>query len=141
MKKQLIIDKIVEQAHCVIRQATICWKYLEHTEEEELLQKVMMKGVKHVTRYYHHKTVCIDNKNDDVLTIRKSLSIPISKDEKNDFKMRVKSIYKSSLKTTLLTELTCCIEEYMSLHDEAGLIQCNVSLQNLMMNKNKDNSL
>ncbi|EGC41923.1 conserved hypothetical protein [Histoplasma capsulatum var. duboisii H88] len=77
---------------------------------------MMAKRVKHIARYYHHKTVYIDNKNDDVLTIRKSLNIPILKDEKSGFK------------ATLLTELACCIEEYMSLHNKTGLIQCDVSL-------------
>ncbi|KGY14833.1 hypothetical protein PABG_12328 [Paracoccidioides brasiliensis Pb03] len=50
----------------------------------------MVKGVKNVVRYYHHKTVHIDNKDDDVLTIRKGLGILISKDEKGGLNARVR---------------------------------------------------
>ncbi|EGC47255.1 conserved hypothetical protein [Histoplasma capsulatum var. duboisii H88] len=82
-KEQLIIDKITP---LIVKDS---WQYLKCTEKGELLQEVMAKGVKYVTRYYHYETVCIDNKDDDVLTIRKSLSISISKDKKNSFKMRV----------------------------------------------------
>ncbi|EER42289.1 conserved hypothetical protein [Histoplasma capsulatum H143] len=222
-KERLIIDEIVGRARCVAGRATTCWKvycetdksrtplvvkdswqYPERTEEGELLREAMAKGVKHVARYYHHETVRIDNKDDDVLTIRKGLGIPISKDEKGGFKARVrrsrsqsgqkskgsatgqkrssdcvdkafppppskriqssspsksaggsapfnrvhrrvvirdygKPIYESSSKATLLTGLARCIEGYMSLHDEAGLIQCDVSPRNLMVNEDKDN--
>ncbi|EEH33159.1 hypothetical protein PAAG_04212 [Paracoccidioides lutzii Pb01] len=222
-KERLIIDEIVGRARCVAGRATTCWKvycetdksrtplvvkdswqYPERTEEGELLREAMAKGVKNVARYYHHETVRIDDKDDDVLAIRKGLSIPISKDEKGGFKATVrrsrsqreqkrqgsstgqkrssdcvdmafppppskrtqssspsksadgstrrnrihrrivirdcgKPIYESSSKSTLLTGLAGCIEGYMSLHDEAGLIQCDVSPRNLMVNEDKDN--
>ncbi|EDN08135.1 predicted protein [Histoplasma mississippiense (nom. inval.)] len=222
-KERLIIDETVGRARCVAGRATTCWKvycetdklrtplvvkdswqYPERTEEGELLREAMAKGVKNVARYYHHETVRIDYKDDDVLTIRKGLGIPISKDEKGGFNARVrrsrsqrgkksqgstagqkrssdcvdkafppppskrtqssspsksaggsapfnrvhrrvvirdygKPIYESSSKAILLTGLTRCIEGYMSLHDEAGLIQCDVSPRNLMVNEDKDN--
>ncbi|EEH17372.1 hypothetical protein PABG_07368 [Paracoccidioides brasiliensis Pb03] len=222
-KERLIIDETVGRARCVAGRATTCWKvycetdklqtplvvkdswqYPECTEEGELLREAMAKGVKNVARYYHHETVRIDNKDDDVLTIRKGLGIPISKDEKGGLNARVrrsrsqrgkksqgstagqkrssdcvdkafppppskrtqssspsksaggsapfnrvhrrvvirdygKPIYESSSKAILLTGLTRCIEGYMSLHDEAGLIQCDVSPRNLMVNEDKDN--
>ncbi|EDN02592.1 predicted protein [Histoplasma mississippiense (nom. inval.)] len=222
-KERLIIDETVGRARCVAGRATTCWKvycetdklqtplvvkdswqYPERTEEGELLREAMAKGVKNVARYYHHETVRIDNKDDDVLTIRKGRGIPISKDEKGGFNARVrrsrsqrgkksqgstagqkrssdcvdkafppppsrrtqssspsksagssapfnrvhrrvvirdygKPIYESSSKATLLTGLARCIEGYMSLHDEAGLIQCDVSPRNLMVNEDKDN--
>ncbi|EEH16178.1 serine/threonine protein kinase [Paracoccidioides brasiliensis Pb03] len=50
-----------------------------------------------------------------------------------------KPIYESSSKATLLTGLAGCIEGYISLHDEAGLIQCDISPRNLMANEDKDN--
>ncbi|OJD14653.1 hypothetical protein ACJ73_09058 [Blastomyces percursus] len=222
-KERLIIDKIFGRARCVAGRATTCWKvycetdksrtplvvkdswqYPERTEEGELLREAMAKGVKNVVRYYHHETVRIDDKDDDVLAIRKGLSIPISKDEKGGFKATVrhnksqwgqkrqgsttgqkrssdcvdtafplppskrtqssspsksaggstrpnrvhrrivirdcgKPIYESSSKSTLLTGLAGCIEGYMSLHDEAGLVQCDISPRNLMVNEDKDN--
>ncbi|KAL2359611.1 hypothetical protein RJZ56_007534 [Blastomyces dermatitidis] len=148
-----------------------------------------MKRVKNVMKYYHHETIHIDVKVDNVLAIRKGLSI-LMKDEKGGFKATVqcsmsqrgqksqgsttgqnkctqssssfkpaggstqlnsvhrrvvirdyrKPIYQNSLKAVLLTALAGCIEGYMSLHDEAGLIQCDVSPQNLMVNEDKDNS-
>ncbi|OJD26326.1 hypothetical protein ACJ73_02299 [Blastomyces percursus] len=180
IKERLIIDGIVGRARCVAGRATTCWK------EGELLREARAKGVKNVARDYHHETVRIDDKDDDVLTIRRGLSIPISKDEKGSFKARVrrkpgqhqhgifspprkrtqssspsksaggsapfnrvhrrvvirdygKQIYESSSKATLLTALAGCIEGYMSLHDEAGLIQCDVSPWNLMVNEDKHN--
>ncbi|EDN03054.1 predicted protein [Histoplasma mississippiense (nom. inval.)] len=221
-KEQLIIDGIVGRARCVAGRATTCWKahcetdklrtplvvkdswqYPERTEEGELLREAMAKGVKNVAKYYHHETVHIDGKVDDVLAIRKGLSIP-TKDEKGGFKATVrrsmsqrgqksqgstagqkrssdcvdtalppppskrtqssspskpaggstqlnrvhrrvvirdygKPIYQSSSKAVLLAALAGCIEGYMSLHDEAGLIQCDVSPRNLMVNEDKDN--
>ncbi|EER42840.1 conserved hypothetical protein [Histoplasma capsulatum H143] len=223
MKEQLIIDGIIGRARCVAGRATTCWKaycetdksrtplvvkdswqYPERTEEGELLREAMAKGVKNVGRYYHHQTVRIGDKDDDVLAIRKGLSIPILKGGKGGFKASVqrsrsqrgqksqssttgqkrssdcvdtafppppskrtqssspsksagcstpfnrvhrrvvirdygKPIYKSSSKATLLTGLASCIEGYMSLHDEAGLIQCDISPRNLMVNEDKNN--
>ncbi|EDN05678.1 predicted protein [Histoplasma mississippiense (nom. inval.)] len=221
-RERLIIDGIVGRARCVAGRATTCWKahcetdksrtplvvkdswqYPERTEEGELLREAMAKGVKNVARYYHHETVRMDGKVDDVLAIRKGLSIP-TKDEKGGFKATVrrsrsqrgqksqgstagqkrssdcvdtalppppskrtqssspskpaggstqlnrvhrrvvirdygKPIYQSSSKAVLLAALAGCIEGYMSLHDEAGLIQCDVSPRNLMVNEDKDN--
>ncbi|OJD13732.1 hypothetical protein AJ78_05844 [Emergomyces pasteurianus Ep9510] len=39
----------------------------------------MAREIKNVVRYYHHETVCIGGQEDDVLTIRQGLSVPISK--------------------------------------------------------------
>ncbi|OJD10456.1 hypothetical protein AJ78_08541 [Emergomyces pasteurianus Ep9510] len=103
-KERLIIDGIIGRARCVAGRATTCWKaycetdtsrrplvvkdswqYLECTEEGELLREATAKAVKNVARYYHHEIVRIDNKDDDILAIRKGLSIPISNDDKGDF--------------------------------------------------------
>ncbi|OJD22287.1 hypothetical protein ACJ73_06364 [Blastomyces percursus] len=190
IKERLIIDGVVGRARCVAGRATTCWKaycetdksrtplvvkdswqYPERTEEGALLREAMVKGVKNVARYYHHETVRIDDKDDDVLAIRKGLSIPILKDEKGGFKATMrrsrsqkiqnsqgsttapfnrvhrrvvirdygKPIYESSSKATLLTGLAGCIEGYMSLHDKAGLVQCDVSPRNLIVNEEKEN--
>ncbi|OJD21424.1 hypothetical protein ACJ73_07236 [Blastomyces percursus] len=109
IKERLIIDRVVGRARCVAGRATTCWKaycetdksqtplvvkdswqYPERTEEGDLLREAMAKGVKNVVRYYHHETVRIDEKDDDVLAIRKGLTLPISKDEKGDCKATVR---------------------------------------------------
>ncbi|EEH34986.2 hypothetical protein PAAG_06033 [Paracoccidioides lutzii Pb01] len=46
----------------------------------------MVMRVKNVMRYYHHKTVHLNGKDDNVLAIQKSLSIPALKDEKGGFR-------------------------------------------------------
>ncbi|EQL30109.1 hypothetical protein, variant [Blastomyces dermatitidis ATCC 26199] len=168
-KEWLIINETVGRACCVAGRATTCWKvycetdklrmplvvkdswqYPERTEEGELLQEAMMKGVKNVARYYHHETVRIDNKDDDVLTIRKGLGIPISKDEKGGFNARVRRSRsqrgkKSQGSTAGQKRSSDCMDKafppsrYMSLHDEAGLIQCDISPRNLMVNEDKNN--
>lgn len=223
MKERLIIDGIVGRARGVAGRATTCWKahretdesrtplvvkdswqYPERTEEGELLREAMACRVKNVARYYHHETVRIEGKDDEILAIRKGLSVPILKDEKGGFKATVrrsssrrgrksqgstagrkrssdcvdtalppppskrtqssspskpagssiplnrvhrrvvirdygKPIYDSSSKAVLLAGLAGCIEGYMSLHDKAGLIQCDISPRNLMVNEDKDN--
>ena len=50
-----------------------------------------------------------------------------------------KAIYKASSRTSLLAALEGCIEGYESLHTEAGMLQRDVSINNLMMNEEDDN--
>lgn len=107
--ERLIINEIVEQARCIAGRATTCWKihreadesrmplvvkdswqYPEHTEEGELLHKAMESEVKNIARYYQHETVCINGKDDDVLAIRKGLSIPMLNDKKGSLKATVR---------------------------------------------------
>ncbi|KAF2690847.1 hypothetical protein K458DRAFT_473916 [Lentithecium fluviatile CBS 122367] len=47
-----------------------------------------------------------------------------------------KAIYKASSRTSLLAALEACIE---SLHTRAGMLQCDISPNNLMMNEEDDN--
>ncbi|OAT14037.1 hypothetical protein BDBG_09127 [Blastomyces gilchristii SLH14081] len=51
-------------------------QYPERDEEGELLYEAAAHGVTHVARYYHHETVRVDGRADDVLGIRKGLLIP-----------------------------------------------------------------
>ncbi|EEH42949.2 uncharacterized protein PADG_07769 [Paracoccidioides brasiliensis Pb18] len=107
VKERLIIDKFIGRARCIAGRATTCWKahreadesqsplvvkdswqYPERTEEGKLLQEAMKSGVKNVARYYHHETVCINGKEDDVLTIRKGLNIPALNDNKGSSKVK-----------------------------------------------------
>ncbi|KAF2462646.1 uncharacterized protein BDR25DRAFT_308199 [Lindgomyces ingoldianus] len=46
-----------------------------------------------------------------------------------------KAIYKASSKVSLLAVLEGCIEGYKSLHTQAGILQCNMSPSNLMVNE------
>ncbi|KAF2259124.1 hypothetical protein CC78DRAFT_586283 [Lojkania enalia] len=50
-----------------------------------------------------------------------------------------KPIYKSSSRTGLLAAQEGCIEGYESLHTRAGMLQCDISPNNLMMNEEDDN--
>jgi hypothetical protein len=50
-----------------------------------------------------------------------------------------KAIYKASSRTSLLAALEGCIEGYESLHTRAGMQQCDISPNNLMVNEEDDN--
>ncbi|EFR00247.1 FunK1 protein kinase [Nannizzia gypsea CBS 118893] len=130
---------IIGRSRCAAGRATTCWKahcetdesrrplvvkdswqYPERAEEGELLQEAVAREVRNVARYYHHETVRVDNVDDDVVPIQRGLDIPTVKKGKKG--------------------LAGCIEGYMSLHDKAGLIQCDISLRNLMVNEDQDNN-
>ncbi|KAF2007867.1 hypothetical protein P154DRAFT_550100 [Amniculicola lignicola CBS 123094] len=49
-----------------------------------------------------------------------------------------KAIYKASSRTSLLAALEGCIEGYESLHTRAGMLQRDISPNNLMMNEEDD---
>ncbi|KAJ5987637.1 hypothetical protein N7522_011885 [Penicillium canescens] len=92
--ERLVLDKLMKRAPCIAGRSTTCWKahheadprvplvvkdswqYTERDEEGELLQEATEKGVVNVARYYHHETVCIRDKADDVLdNVRGGLDI------------------------------------------------------------------
>ncbi|EDU46210.1 conserved hypothetical protein [Pyrenophora tritici-repentis Pt-1C-BFP] len=50
-----------------------------------------------------------------------------------------KAIYKASSQTSLLAALEQCIEGYESLHTQAGMLQRDISLNNLMVNEDDRN--
>ncbi|EQL30288.1 hypothetical protein BDFG_07209 [Blastomyces dermatitidis ATCC 26199] len=217
-KERLIIDGLMTRAQCIAGRATTCWKahrenddsqiplvikdswqYSERDEEGELLREATEKNVVNVARYYHHETVCVSGKYDDILnTVRhgldvtqmsNSLMLPLSRSEPrtsldrqsssttgrkrsssradtslppprkriqssspvkatritNRVHRRVivrdygKAIYKASSRVALLETLKGCIEGYESLHKMAGMLQCDISPNNLMMNEDDDN--
>ncbi|KAK3168273.1 hypothetical protein OEA41_004719 [Lepraria neglecta] len=218
----LIIDELMKRAPCVAGRATTCWKahregdesqkplvikdswqYPERDEEGELLREATEKGVINVARYYHHETVRVNDKDDDILdNVRKGLDIttatnykpersmtPVSmaqiqeltRQSRNTSKKRSlsltdsplppskrtgtssptkggisppmwnrvhrrvitrdygKHLYKASCPAALLTALLGCIEGYESLHTRTGMIQCDISTGNLMMNEDDGN--
>lgn len=42
------------------------WQYVERPEEGELIKEATEKGVCNIARYYHHETVQINDKDDDI---------------------------------------------------------------------------
>ncbi|KAL1593051.1 hypothetical protein SLS59_009376 [Nothophoma quercina] len=50
-----------------------------------------------------------------------------------------KAIYKASSQISLLAAFEQCIEGYQSLHTRAGMLQRDISLNNLMVNEDNDN--
>ncbi|KAJ6168196.1 hypothetical protein N7497_001039 [Penicillium chrysogenum] len=82
--ERLVLERLMKRAPCIAGRATTCWKahreadpgvplvvkdswqYTERDEEGELLQEATERGVVNVARYYHHETVCIRDKADDV---------------------------------------------------------------------------
>ena len=51
------------------------WQYPEHKEKGKLLYKVIEKGVVNITKYYHHKTVCVGRQDNNIYNIYKGLNI------------------------------------------------------------------
>lgn len=218
--ERLIIDGVIKRAPCVAGRATTCWRahrdedsrpliikdswqYPEREEEGELLREATTKGVVNVARYYHHETVCIRGRDDDVqnniragldvrdaanyrassaplkqpttvsaqqmgrstsITVRKRSStytdtpLPPSKRSRsisptksstipvaNRVHRRViladvgKPIYKASSRGSLLAALDACISGHESLRLKAGILQRDISVNNLMINEDEKN--
>ena len=94
-KERLVLDELIKRTSCVAGRATTCWKayreddgskrplvikdswqYPERDVEGEWLKKATEKEVVNVARYYHHTTVCIGGKDDDICNnVRKGLDI------------------------------------------------------------------
>jgi hypothetical protein len=221
--ERLVIDKVIKRVPCVAGRATTCWKvhregdesrkpfvvkdswqFPEREEEGELLREATDKDVVNVARYYHHETVHVGGKDDDIRgSVRRDLDItkatnykpeslmpppstagrrisrigrsssiagrkrsssctdaplpPIkrtcssspTKDDRAATSNRVhrrvvvrdygEAVYKASSRSSLLAALEGCIEGYESLHTQAGMLQCDISPNNLMMNEDDDN--
>jgi hypothetical protein len=217
-RERLIIDRVIKRAPCIAGRATTCWKahlegddsqtplvikdswqYPERDEEGGLLREATSAGVINVARYYHHETVRVGNKEDDINNnVRKGLDITQAANFKGTRSMsnvhmsrncqsspaitrkrpssqtyaprpskracsssptklgrntevynrvhrRVilrdfgKPITKASSRVAFLVALEECIEGYESLHTTAGMLQCDISPGNLMMNEDDDN--
>lgn len=96
--ERLIIDGVMKRAPCIAGRATTCWnahheedpgrplvikdswQYTERDEEGELLREATDKGVVNVARYYHHETVRVGGKADDIRgNVRRDLDITRAK--------------------------------------------------------------
>ncbi|KAG0157856.1 Tyrosine-protein kinase, active site [Penicillium digitatum] len=82
--ERLVLERLMTRTPCIAGRATTCWKahleedpgtplvvkdswqYTERDEEGELLEEATKRGVVNVARYYHHATVRIRGKTDDV---------------------------------------------------------------------------
>jgi hypothetical protein len=93
--ERLVLVELMKRHSSVAGRATTCWKayhdgdesnmilvikdswqYTERGEEGEFLHDATEKGVVNVARYYHHETVRIGGKDDDINgNIRKGLGI------------------------------------------------------------------
>ncbi|KAL2813163.1 hypothetical protein BJX63DRAFT_443206 [Aspergillus granulosus] len=93
--ERIVIDYLIQRSHCVVGRATTCWKahyqgdkvakiplvikdswqYLGWDEEGELLRTASEGGVVKVARYYHHETVKVGGKVDDIYGLRKGLDL------------------------------------------------------------------
>jgi hypothetical protein len=205
-QERLIIDEMVKHAPCIAGRATTCWKahleggdsrfhlvikdswqYPERQEEGEMIREATDKGVENVARYYHHETVAVGDRDDDIQSnvrggldtstgVPKELDISARTGQKsttsigqkrssahlddyevpyreicskiqarNRMHRRVivrdygKSIYKASTRVALLAAIEGCIHGYQSLHEKAGILQRDISINNLMMNEEEDN--
>lgn len=94
-KERLLLIKVLKRHASVAGRATTCWKaycegdeskrplvikdswqYPQREEEGEILLEATKKEVVNVARYYHHETVCVDDKDDDICdSVRKGLDI------------------------------------------------------------------
>lgn len=94
--ERVVIDEVRKRAPCVAGRATTCWKahcegdaqmllvvkdswqYVER-DEGEILRETSHNGVVNVARYYHHETVLVRGKDDDVRSnVRKGLDVRIA---------------------------------------------------------------
>ena len=84
--ERLILTKVLRKQAVIVGRATTCWQayregdarkqplivkdswqYLERPEEGKLIKEATEAGVKHIARYYHHETVQVGGKDDDVI--------------------------------------------------------------------------
>lgn len=91
--ERLVLTNLIMKQAAIVGRATTCWvayrdgdklkeplivkdswQYEERPVEGELLKEATQKGVRNVARYYHHETVQIDGKDDDIFeNVRKGL--------------------------------------------------------------------
>jgi len=115
--EQIIIDEVMQRARCVAGRATTCWKahceghpevplvikdswqYSERDEEGDLLREASGKGVINVARYYHHETVQIRGKDDDIRSnVRGGLDVTRAANYRPERSMPSSSVTTSTLR-------------------------------------------
>ena len=91
--ERLILTQLIKKQAVIADRATTCWKayrdgdeseeslnvkdswqYEKRSEEGGLIKEATDKDVRNIARYYHHETVQIDEKNDDIIeNVRRGL--------------------------------------------------------------------
>ena len=85
--ERLILTNVLRKQAVIVGRATTCWRayregdlkkqplivkdswqYVERPEEGKLIKEATETGVKHIARYYHHETVQVGGKDDDITT-------------------------------------------------------------------------
>ncbi|EQK99098.1 serine/threonine-protein kinase Sgk2 [Ophiocordyceps sinensis CO18] len=140
------------------------WQFTTRDEEGEMLQEATTKqDVVNVARYYHHETVRVRNLEDDVRdNVRGGLDVTTATTQRpfltsaekarnenevlpnrvhrrvvlKDYGMR---IYMAGSRTALLQALADCIKGHKSLL-EAGFLHRDISMNNLMVKEDGDNT-
>lgn len=113
--ERLLIDEVMSRQSSVASRGTVCWKvyrendisklhplvvkdswqYPERGEEGELLREATAMSVVNVARYYHHETVRVDDREDNITHhVRKGLDI---RKATNAFQMTVKLQKKNDM--------------------------------------------
>lgn len=105
--ERLVIDKTMKRAPCVAGRATTCWKahreenpqdsfvikdswqYVERDEEGDLLKEATDKGVTNVARYYHHETVFVRGKVDDISNLRGGMDVMKAENYRSELPPRI----------------------------------------------------
>ncbi len=137
-KERLVIDHLMKRAPCVAGRATTCWKayregdkskiplvikdswqYPEREVEGRLLRDAMEKGVVNTARYYHHETVFVGGKEDDICNnVRKGLDITKAT---NDRPKRLAMPQKISTRSGRSTSTSSAGRKRPSSHTDAPL--------------------
>ncbi|KAH7119563.1 hypothetical protein B0J11DRAFT_534071, partial [Dendryphion nanum] len=150
-KERLVIDKVIRRVSSVAgRATTYSWQYPERGKE-----------VVNVARYYYHETVRVGGQDDDIRgNVRKCSMAPPSRSSSVAGQKRSSSCTHAPLPpskrpcsssptkrstanpsslTSLLAVLEGCIEGYESLYTQAGILQGDISPNNLMVNEDVEN--
>src|SRR5690606_22630924 len=117
--ERLLIDKLMKRAPCIAGRATTCWKayreddlqkplvvkdswqYTEREEEGDLLKEATDKGVVNVAQYYHHETVFVRDKVDDVRNnVRGGLDITEARNYRQERSLHLSSTSSTRASTT-----------------------------------------
>ncbi|KAJ4307318.1 hypothetical protein N0V88_000701 [Collariella sp. IMI 366227] len=152
--ERLVLKRVMKRARCVAGRATTCWKayreddpdtlfvvkdswqYPQRDDEGVLLCEATSNGAVHVARYYHHETVRVRNADDDVQNnVRKGDALPNRVHRRVILSDYGIPIYKAGSQQALLGALADCIEGHKSLRQKAGLLHRDISIGNLMVDK------
>ncbi|KLU90586.1 hypothetical protein MAPG_10438 [Magnaporthiopsis poae ATCC 64411] len=151
------------QTHLFIKDS---WQDIKRDEEGDLLREATEKGVVNVARYCHHETVQVRGTDDDIQSnARDGLDVTTATNyqpersmpspttvafgaswegsssaagEKRPYGQLGTPLPPSNSRSAILATLEGCIKGHESLH-EVGFLHRDISINNLMINKDMDN--